>query len=99
MNSCKTYSFIIPHHNTPELLQRLVDSIPQREDIEIIVVDDNSDDDKKANVIRSDVQIIFINKEHTKGAGKARNIGMDVAIGKWLLYVCLLMISLLKGNG
>lgn len=86
MNSCKTYSFIIPHHNTPELLQRLVDSIPQREDIEIIVVDDNSDDDKKANVIRSDVQIIFINKEHTKGAGKARNIGMDAAIGKWLLF-------------
>ena len=34
------YSFIIPHHNCPKQLNRLLDSIPQREDIEIIVVDD-----------------------------------------------------------
>lgn len=81
-----TYSFIIPHHNTPELLQRLIDSIPQRGDIEIIVVDDNSDDDKKANITRSDVKTIFINKEQTKGAGRARNIGMAEASGKWLLF-------------
>ena len=26
----KTYSFVIPHHNTPDLLQRLIDTIPQR---------------------------------------------------------------------
>ncbi len=48
------YSFIIPHYNTSDLLQRLIDSIPQREDVEIIVVDDNSDDGKKANITRSD---------------------------------------------
>lgn len=82
----KTYSFIIPHHNTPDLLQRLVDSIPQRDDIEIIVVDDNSDEDKKAGISRSDVKTIFIDKEHTKGAGGARNVGMDAATGKWLLF-------------
>lgn len=82
----KNYSFVIPHHNTPDLLQRLIDSIPQREDIEIIVVDDNSEDDKKANVNRSDVRVIFIDKVHTKGAGHARNVGMDAAIGKWLLF-------------
>lgn len=77
---------MIPHHNTPDLLQRLVGSIPQREDIEIIVVDDNSDVDKKANISRPDVNIIFIGKEHTRGAGKARNVGMDAAVGKWLLF-------------
>jgi glycosyltransferase involved in cell wall biosynthesis len=80
------YSFVIPHHNTPELLQRLIDSIPQRDDIEIIVVDDNSDDDKKANITRSDVRTIYIDKDHTKGAGRARNVGMDAAKGKWLLF-------------
>lgn len=80
------YSFIIPHHNTPDLLKRLVDSIPQREDIEVIVVDDNSDDDKKAKITRSDVTTIYVDKEHTKGAGHARNVGMDAAIGKWLLF-------------
>ena len=80
------YSFVIPHHNTPDLLQRLVNSIPQREDIEIIVVDDNSDVDKKANVKRPDVKTIFIGKDDTKWAGHARNVGMDAAVGKWLLF-------------
>ena len=85
-NSKINYSFVIPHHNTPDLLQRLVDSIPQREDIEIIVVDDNSDEKKKAKVERSDVQTIFIDKDHSKGAGRARNIGMEAAKGNWLLF-------------
>ena len=80
------YSFVIPHHNTPDLLQRLIDTIPPREDIEIIVVDDNSDDNKKANITRSDVRTIYIDKENTKGAGRARNIGMAAAKGKWLLF-------------
>ena len=37
-----TYTFIIPHHNCPELLDRCLTSIPQRDDIQVIVVDDNS---------------------------------------------------------
>ena len=36
------YSIIIPHKNTPELLRRCIKSIPQRDDLEIIIVDDNS---------------------------------------------------------
>ena len=36
------YSFIIPHRNVPHLLQRCIDSIPKRDDIQIIIVDDNS---------------------------------------------------------
>ena len=60
------YSFIIPHHNTPELLQRLINSIPQRKDIEIIVVDDNSDKDKKACVNRPDVKIIYIENKRCR---------------------------------
>lgn len=86
MKSSIIYSFIIPHHNTPELLQRLCDSIPHREDIEIIIVDDNSDEGKKANIERTDVKSIFLDKEHSKGAGHARNVGIDYATGKWLLF-------------
>lgn len=81
-----TYTFIIPHHNSPELLNRCLDSIPQREDIQVIVVDDNSCEDKRPNVKRQDVEIIYIDAEHTKGAGHARNIGMAQAKGKWLLF-------------
>lgn len=81
-----TYSFIIPHHNSPELLNRCLDSIPQREDIQIIVVDDNSVDDKRPCIKRDDVEVIYIDAEHTKGAGRARNYGLKAAKGKWLLF-------------
>lgn len=37
------YSVIIPHKDIPDLLDRLLHSIPRREDIEVFVVDDNSD--------------------------------------------------------
>ena len=80
------YSFIIPHHNSPDLLNRLLDSIPQRDDIEIIVVDDNSNTDKKPQIDRADVKTIFVNAEESKGAGRARNIGIKEATGKWLLF-------------
>ena len=40
------FSLIIPHKNIPSLLQRCLDSIPVREDLEIIILDDNSDSDK-----------------------------------------------------
>lgn len=85
MNSI-TYSFIIPHHNTPDLLQRCVNSIPQRRDIEIIVADDNSQECKKANVKRPDLRVIFIDKEYSRGAGHARNVAMAEARGKWILF-------------
>lgn len=80
------YSFIIPHHNTPDLLQRCIDSIPERDDIQIIVVDDNSDEGKKPKIVRDDVQIYLLNSDQSKGAGRARNIGIEKAKGKWLLF-------------
>lgn len=81
-----TYSIIIPHHNSPLLLQRLLDSIPERNDLEVIVVDDNSDEDKKAYSQRTDVKIVYIDEKQTRGAGKARNEGIAVSEGKWLLF-------------
>ncbi len=80
------YSFIIPHKNCPDLLKRCLDSIPEREDIQIIVVDDNSDPEKKPVVDRKGVEIIYLTKEQSKGAGKARNAGLEKAVGKWLLF-------------
>lgn len=80
------YSIIIPHKNCPDLLKKCVDSIPEREDVQIIVVDDNSDESKKPQLSRKDVEIILLDAEHSKGAGRARNVGLQHAKGKWLLF-------------
>lgn len=83
------YSIIIPHKNIPELLQRCLDSIPRRDDIQIIVVDDNSDSDKVdfdhfPGLGEKCVEIYFT--KEGKGAGYARNVGLEHAKGKWLLF-------------
>lgn len=87
MNKEFNYSFIIPHKNCPDLLQRCVDSIPERDDVQVIVVDDNSDEGKKpALKERKNLQVILLDAEHSKGAGRARNVGLKHAEGKWLLF-------------
>ena len=89
INTSLTYSIIIPHKNIPKLLQRCLDSIPQRSDLEVIVVDDNSDQEivdfeHFPGQERSDITVIF--DKSGKGAGRARNIGLSHAKGKWLLF-------------
>lgn len=81
-----TYSFVIPHHNSPQLLERCLHSIPMRDDLEIIVVDDNSSEECKPVIARSDVKLITIGSDETEGAGKARNVGLKEAQGKWILF-------------
>jgi len=83
------YSIIIPHKNIPKLLQRCLDSVPLRDDLEVIVVDDNSDPnivdfEKFPGTDRKDT-IVFFDKSG-RGAGRARNIGLEHAKGKWLLF-------------
>ncbi|MBR6848210.1 MAG: glycosyltransferase family 2 protein [Bacteroidales bacterium] len=83
------YSIIIPHKNTPQLLQRLLDSIPQRDDLEVIVVDDNSDPSivdfcHYPGKDRPNIHLIFTTED--RGAGYARNVGMDNSRGEWIVF-------------
>lgn len=83
------YSIIIPHKNIPQLLKRCLDSIPEREDIQVIVIDDKSDEEKVdfinfPGLNRKHTEIYFQKKG--KGAGYARNIGLNYAKGKWVLF-------------
>ena len=86
-----SYSVIIPHHNCPDLLRRLIDSIPERKDIQIIVVDDASDPnvvDFSKYVFPDNKIIDFyqVPKSESKWGGHARNVGIEHAKGKWLLF-------------
>ncbi len=83
------YTFIIPHKNIPDLLQRCLNSIQEREDIQIIVVDDNSDPaivdfERFPGVNKKNTEVYFT--KEGRGAGYARNVGLKHAKGKWILF-------------
>ena len=81
-----TYSVSIPHFNSPQLLSRMLKSIPERDDIQVIIVDDGSENE---NVVllkqlhHKNLEIIFL--EENKGGGFARNVGLQQAKGKWFI--------------
>ena len=82
-------SIIIPHFNSPVLLEKLLDSIHVSPVIEVIVVDDNSDcADELSQIMDRNpgVRILKNNAEHPKGAGSCRNIGLQHASGMWLTF-------------
>lgn len=79
------YTVIIPHKDTPDLLDRCVQSIPQREDIQIIVVDDCSAEGKApSEYVHSRAQVLL--QPRNQGAGSARNAALPLAQGRWLLF-------------
>ena len=84
------YSIIIPHKNVPKLLFRALKSIPLRSDIEIIVIDDNSDKPFLDSIEELKIKfqnVNFISTKTNKGAGYCRNIGISNSNGKWLLFM------------
>ena len=88
-NNKMNFTIIIPHKNIPSLLCRLISSIPVREDLEIIVVDDGSD----AAIVNFDdlpfmdrVNTHYMLNKESRGAGYARNCALPLAKGKWVLY-------------
>lgn len=84
------YSIIIPHYNIPDLLMRCLKSIPVREDIQVIVVDDCSPDANRYLKDYPELSRPYLEYYSTpKGgsAGRARNVGLDHAKGKWLIFI------------
>lgn len=82
-------SIIIPHYDIPDLLIRCLDSIPVSEDIQVIVVDDNSPHAELYQEYYPEFSrpyLEFIRTTKGGGAGYARNVGIDHARGKWLLF-------------
>ena len=94
-NDCKKeiiLSVIIPHYNCPKLLKRLLESTPKSENIEVVIVDDNSNKgvyelEMCRQVFESENIIFKKNDMGNKGAGAARNVGLRYATGKWLAFM------------
>lgn len=83
------YSVIIPHYNIPDLLERCLLSIPVRKEIQVLVVDNNSTQpnrERAQDVCSRFEHVQYVQDNIGKGAGHARNIGLGLAEGKWILF-------------
>ena len=85
------FSVIIPIKNNYRQLKKAIESIPNRSDLQLIVVDDNSSSDRIDESIialghNREFLFDFIRLENSVGAGGARNVGLSAAIGDWVIF-------------
>ena len=80
------YSVIIPYKDIVDLVVRAVQSVPDRPDIEVIIIN-NGTTELPASLFagRHNVQVLW--DAIGKGAGAARNVGLEHAKGEWLLML------------
>ena len=82
-------TLIVPVYNQQELVIRALNSIPKRDDIEVIIIDDGSTD-KTLEVCTNWVKncgiehIKLISYKENKGLGHAKNVGYDNATGEYI---------------
>lgn len=87
----KAFSIIVPVYNVEQYLKQCLDSIVKQtfEDFEVICINDGSTDNS-FNILkeyaRKDNRFKLISQEN-QGQGIARNKGIDIATGKYLLFV------------
>lgn len=79
-------SIIIPAYNAEETIERAIESIPRREDIQIIVIDDGSTD-KTYEVASTFPQVLVVKSKKNKGVAAAVNTGLSLATGEYVVLL------------
>ena len=92
VSSEELISVIMPVYNSEQSLQDSVSSVLAQTyvDIELIIVDDASDDNTHEichMLGEQDDRIKIITNEHNSGALKARSIAVDAAEGEWIAFI------------
>ncbi len=79
-------SIIIPYYNRPEKLERCLNSVLKQshQEFEILVIDDYSNNPLK---FYSDPRIKVFRNQKNLGPGLSRNIGLDKANGKFVVFL------------
>ena len=82
------FTIIIPHKDSLPFLKRCLNSIPRRDDIQVITIDDGSDIsvNEWQDFTKDYSYVELITLKDSLGAGYARNVGLSRAKGKWILF-------------
>lgn len=91
MEKLPCISIVIPAYNAGKYIEKCLQSIIYQnyKDIEIIIVNDGSTDNTREiceKFVNQDSRIKLINTEN-RGAGSARNTGIDVAKGEYISFI------------
>ena len=81
-------SVIIPTYNRAQVVGEAIDSVLSQtyNDLELIVVDDGSQDETRSVVSSYNSQVTYLHQEH-QGVSAARNRGIELARGKYLSFL------------
>lgn len=84
-------SIIIPVYNQEELVIKCLDSIPLRDDIEILLIDDGSTDNTYKNILNyknnSTKNIRLFKNNKNMSVGYSRNRGIENSTGEYIMFV------------
>ena len=88
----KRFSIIIAAYNIQDYIERAIESIEQQkfQNIEVIVVNDCSTDktgEKVQDMCTKYNNIIYVEHEENKRAGGARNTGLRIAQGEYIVFL------------
>ena len=84
-------SVVVPVFNQEKLVIKCLESIPKRDDIEIIVVNDGSTD-KTMGYLKNYKHfrykdLILIDFDENKGVSHARNAGLEASVGEYIVFI------------
>jgi len=83
------FSVIIPTYNRAEMLMEALASVVKQvnQDVEIIVVDDGSTDSTKDKLRDLGLPYLRYVYQENQGQSVARNLGVDMAMGKYVIFL------------
>lgn len=83
-----SYSIILPYRDKYDLFIKAFENIPDRNDIQIIIIDNALQSLVNDLIPTKDRANVFYTKSSPfKGAGCARNVGLKFVIGKYILFL------------
>lgn len=83
-------SVLIPVYNTSKYLEKCISSVPEREDVEIVIIDDYSTDDSVKileKIASTRKNITIIQNKQNMGIGYNRNRLIEAARGEYIFFL------------